>query len=69
MTPPSYYLPIEIRNKIKEFIPRDRDLSSPSAACLTQLIRQYRYILGMDHPEIPIYGYTNPHKYLQPLKK
>ena len=68
MTQPSY-LPLEIRNKIKEFIPRDRDLSSPSVSCLTHLIRQYRYIVGMDHPEIPFYSFMNPHKYLQPLKK
>ena len=34
-------LPIEIQNRIKEYIPRDRDMFSPTSFCMKPLIEDY----------------------------
>ena len=34
-------LPIDLQNRIKEYIPRDRDMFSPTSFCIKQLIADY----------------------------
>ena len=37
----SGYLPIEIMNRIKEFIPKDREMSSSTAMCIKSMLHNY----------------------------
>ena len=39
-------LPLELIKTIAEYIPRDRDMKSPSSDCIRHLIRFYNYYAG-----------------------
>ena len=48
----SGYFPIEILNKIKEYIPKDRHMSSPTVKCIVNLMDLYNNYDSENYYEI-----------------